>query len=227
MHRVTIPQAVVDRVVGRQGRPLVHDDLPLRRTALVVIDLQNYFMAPGQQAEIPLARAIVPNVNRLATALRQAGGLVVWVRTVFTEETLTSWSHFHDVLNVPARKVRRSEALLDGAFGAQLWPELEIDETADEIIPKTRYSAFIQGASCLEARLRHRDIEGILIAGTMTNTCCETSARDAMMLNFRTTMITDANATLTDEEHNGTLINFYLNFGDIAGTDDILARVRL
>jgi ureidoacrylate peracid hydrolase len=226
MHKIAIPESVIDRVVRRQGRRLVHDDVPPRRTALVVVDLQNYFMAPGEQAEIPPARDIVPNVNRLAAAVRGAGGLVVWIRTLFTEETLTSWSHFHDVLNLPMRKARRSAALADGAFGAALWPDLHVDETVDLIVPKTRYSAFIQGASPLEGLLRERGIEAILIAGTMTNTCCESTARDAMMLDFRTTMVTDANATLTDQEHNATLINFYLNFGDIADTETLVARMR-
>lgn len=181
-------------------------------------------MAPGQQAEIPVARAIVPNVNRLASALRRNGGLVVWIRTLFTEETLTSWSHFHDVLNTPERQARRSAALSDGAFGAALWPELEV-EKEDAIVAKTRYSAFIHGASGLEPLLRQRGIDAVWVAGTMTNTCCESTARDAMMLNFRTTMVSDANATLSDAEHNGALVNFYLNFGDVAATDALVERL--
>ena len=125
MHKVEIPDHIVARVLRRQGRWNVHDDVPPRQTAFVVVDMQNYFMAPGQQVEIPAAREIVPNVNRLADALRRAGGLVVWIRTVSNEDSLKNWSHFHDVLNTPERKARRMEALRDGAFGAELWPGLD------------------------------------------------------------------------------------------------------
>ena len=225
MHKIHIPDQIVARVLKRQGRWNVHDDVPAENTALVVVDMQNYFMAPGQQVEIPEAREIVPNVNRLADALRKAGGLVVWVRTVSNEDSFRDWSHFHDVLNTPERKARRHEALRDGAFGSQLWPGLDVHEE-DLIVAKTRYSAFIQGSSPLEAALRERGISAVWIGGTSTNTCCESTARDAMLLNFRTTMVSDANADHTDAEHNATLINFAINFGDVASTDDLTKRLR-
>jgi ureidoacrylate peracid hydrolase len=68
--RVVIPDHIRKRVIERQGRWNVHDDVPPEQTAFVVVDMQNYFMAPGQQVEVPEAREIVPNVNRLADALR-------------------------------------------------------------------------------------------------------------------------------------------------------------
>ena len=91
---------------------------------------------------------------------------------------------------------------------------------------KTRYSAFIQGSSNLEVQLRQRAITAVWIGGTSTNTCCESTARDAMLLNFRTTMVSDANADHTDAEHNATLISFCINFGDVASTDDLIARLE-
>ena len=62
----------------------------------------------------------------------------------------------------------------------------------------------------------------MLIAGTVTNVCCESTARDAMMRNFRAIMVTDANAAFTDEEHNAALTSFYLVFGDIMSTDMLI-----
>lgn len=225
MHKVVIPEEIVARVLRRQGRWNVHDDVPAPQTALLVIDMQNYFMAPGQQIEVPEAREIVPNVNRLAQALRKAGGLVVWVRTISNEDSFKNWSHFHDVLNTPERRARRAQAMQDGAFGAALWPELDM-QPADLVVCKTRYSAFIQGSSNLETELRARGIKAVLVAGTTTNTCCESTARDAMLLDFRTTMISDATADHTDAEHNATLINFCINFGDVTPTDELVARFR-
>ena len=223
MHKVQIPEHIVARVLMRQGRWNVHDDVPPQQTAFVVVDMQNYFMAPGQQVETPAAREIVPNVNRVADALRRAGGLVVWIRTIANEDSLTNWSHFHEVLNTPQRRARRTEALTDGAFGAELWPGLDVRKD-DLIVCKTRYSAFIQGSSDLEAQLRRRGITAVWVGGTTTSTCCESTARDAMLLNFRTTMVSDGNADHTDAEHDATLIKFCINFGDVASTDDLIAR---
>jgi len=225
MHKVNIPDHIVARVLKRQGRWNVHDDVPSQKTAFVVVDMQNYFMAPGQQVEIPEAREIVPNINRLADELRKAGGLVVWIRTISNEDSFKNWSHFHDVLNTPQRKARRHEAMTDGAFGAELWPGLDV-RTGDLIVCKTRYSAFIQGSSPLEAELRKRGITAVWVGGTSTNTCCESTARDAMLLDFRTTMISDANADHNDAEHNATLISFAINFGDVASTGDLITRLR-
>jgi ureidoacrylate peracid hydrolase len=130
----------------------------------------------------------------------------------------------HTVLNKPERSARRAAALAPKAFGAQLWPGLDV-RPVDLIIEKTRYSAFIQGSSVLEQELRARDITTVWIGGTTTNTCCEYMARDAMLLDFRTTMVSDANADHTEDEHNATLVAFCSKFGDVASTDDLIARL--
>jgi ureidoacrylate peracid hydrolase len=224
MHELTIPQDVIARVVQRRGKWHAHADVAARATALVVVDLQNYFMAPGQQVEIPMAREIVPNVNRLARALREAGGLVAWIRTICNDDAVQNWSHYHEVLNTPQRRARRAEALREGAFGAELWPELDV-RPHDLVVCKTRYSAFIQGSSSLESELRRRAINAVWIAGTATSTCCESTARDAMLLDFRTTMVGDANADESDMLHSAALIKFCTTFGDVASTDELIARL--
>src|SRR5262249_55548096 len=93
----------------------------------------------------------------------------------------------------------------------------------DLIVEKNRFSAFIQGSSNLAETLRHRGIDTILVTGTVTNVCCESTARDAMMLNFKTIMVTDGNAAVTDQDHNASLCAFYLTFGDIMSTDMLIA----
>ncbi len=90
---------------------------------------------------------------------------------------------------------------------------------------KITYSAFIAGSSDIDAQLRSRGIETVLIAGTATNVCCESSARDAMMLDYRVIMLSDANATWTDEEHAATLDNFMLFFGDVMTADEVIGRL--
>lgn len=223
MHDFEMPQWAVDRVLARQGKALAHRDVAPERTALVVIDMQNHFLEPGAGGETPPARNIVPAINRAAAALRRAGGLVVWVRTLFTDGALHTIPHFHRTLLTPERFEARCAALGEEAHGSKLWPELDVGD-GDLVVGKTRYSAFIQGASDLDGILRARGIEAVLVAGTMTNACCESTARDAMMLNYRTTMIHDANASLRDDEHAAALVNFYLFFGDVTDVSELETR---
>jgi len=118
----------------------------------------------------------------------------------------------------PKGTEKRARALTIGSKGHELWPELDV-RSEDLIVAKNRYSAFIQGSSKLAEILRARAVDTILVTGTVTNVCCESTARDAMMLNFKTVMLTDGNAAVTDADHNASLSNFYLTFGDIMSTD--------
>jgi len=63
----------------------------------------------------------------------------------------------------------------------------------------------------------------LLIAGTATNVCCESSARDAMMRNFKVAMISDACAAQSDQLHMTALLGFYSNFGDVLTVDEAIA----
>jgi len=65
----------------------------------------------------------------------------------------------------------------------------------------------------------------VLITGTVTNVCCESSARDANMMNFRTVMVSDGNAALTQAEHDASLTAFYATFGDVMDTEMIIAAL--
>ena len=218
MHKVSISQSIIERVVARRGREHIFDDLVPAKTALIVVDMQNGFM-PTETAHAPCPTAveIVPNINRLAQAVRATGGAVVWIQTAYTDETLTSWSTLYGMVG-PKGAEKRRRSLSVGGKGYELWPELKV-EAGDLIVEKNRYSAFIQGSSNLEAVLRDRGLDTLLITGTVTNVCCESTARDAMMRNFKTVMVTDGNAANTDEDHNAALNNFYLTFGDIMSTD--------
>ena len=85
--------------------------------------------------------------------------------------------------------------------------------------------ALIAGASNLEALLREAGIDTLLIAGTKTNVCCESTARDAMMLGFKAVMLSDCCAALSDDEHQATLETFIQQFGDVMTSADVLARL--
>jgi ureidoacrylate peracid hydrolase len=220
MHKTAISEAVLERVRTRVGRLHRFDAIEPRRAALLIIDMQNYFVKPGHQGEVPLARAIVPNINRLAAELRRRGGHVVWIRNG-TAGTRQSWSNYHDGLMTPERMLRRYEAMEEDHDGFEFWRENDI-RPEDACLTKTRYSAFIHGSSDVERHLRERDIDTVLIAGTATNICCESTARDAMMLNFKTVMVSDGLAAYSDEEHNASLSALYGQFADVQTVDEVL-----
>jgi ureidoacrylate peracid hydrolase len=225
MHKLAISQSVIDRVVARRGREHIFDNLDPRKTALVVVDMQNGFMVPELgHAACQMAHEIVPNINRLAQAVRDTGGAVIWIQTAYTDETLTSWSTSYEMVG-PKGAARRKFSLSRENKGYEIFPDLKI-EKSDLIVEKNRYSAFIQGSSNIEEALRSRGLDTVLITGTVTNVCCETTARDAMMRNFKTVMITDGNAANTDDDHNAALNNFYLTFGDIMSTDFAIECLR-
>jgi ureidoacrylate peracid hydrolase len=225
MHKIMIPPAIVARVIERRGRAHVYDDLDPAKTALVVIDMQNAFMMPGMAHSLcPAAQDIVPNINRLAAAVRETGGTVVWVRTTFTEQALRDWSIYFEMVT-PERGRKRIEALTSGSRGHAFWAGLD-RRAEDLVVEKTRFSAFIQGSSDLQDVLRARGLDTVVVTGTLTNVCCESTARDAMMLNIKTVMVSDGNAAPTDAEHNASLVAFYLTFGDVLSTDEVISCLR-
>src|SRR5262249_85847 len=112
-----------------------------------------------------------------------------------------------------------------GAPGHKIYPGLEV-KPEDEIVFKYRFSAFVQGSSDLPKRLKDGGYEHVLITGTVTNVCCESSARDAMMLNFKTTMGSDGNSAPPDAEPTATLAAFYSVFGDVMTSDEAIACLR-
>jgi len=225
MHPVLIPQSIVDRVVARRGAAHPYANIEPRRSALLVVDLQNAFMLEGvAHAFCAEAPTIVPNVNRLAAAFRESGGRVVWIQTAFHEDVERDWSVYYDLLS-DERRDARNRALTPGSRGYDLFEGLDV-RAQDMRIEKTRYSAFIPGSSDLAARLREAGCDTVAVAGTVTNVCCESTARDAMMSNFRTIMVSDATAANSDAEHNASLIAFYLNFGDVMDTSALIGFVE-
>jgi nicotinamidase-related amidase len=217
-----ISQKVIDGVIARRGGLHCIDRIDPRRSALVVIDMQNYYLKPGFQAEIPAARQIVPTINRAVQAARLAGTTVIWIQTA-ADGTDRDWSFRHQMLG-PAGTVRRINELAIGSVGFALWPELRL-QPSDLTLVKKRYSALIAGSSDLERELRARAIDTILICGTSTNVCCESTARDGMMLNFRVIMLADALAALTLEAHVASLTNCIVYFGDVMDVDEACARM--
>ena len=157
MHKLSIPQAVIDRVVARRGREHCLDDLEPARTALVVVDMQNAFMKPGVAHALCLtAQEIVPNINRLARAVREPAAPSSGSRP----PSPTSAGELVRVLRDarPERHASAREALTATARVTSSGPTLDV-RPGDLIVDKNRYSAFIQGSSDIADLLRERGLD--------------------------------------------------------------------
>lgn len=225
MHSSELPGEIVERLRRRRGRLHIFETLHPARTALVVIDMQQSFVAPDAASTVPAAREIVPNINRLAAALRGAGGTVAWVQATYTREGPGYWPLFFDYMVSPEVSARILAGLSEGSPGHSLWHELQLD-AKDLKVKKNRYSAFFPGASDLPSRLQERRIDTVLIAGTMTNVCCEASARDAMAAGFKTIVVADANAARSEAEHVASLVTMAQFIGDVRSTDEVIGLLK-
>lgn len=220
-HAVEMPAYVIERVLAKRGKLSVFDRFEPAKTALLVVDMQNFYVE-----EVATAISIVPNINRLAAACRTLGAPVVWlVMTVAPAPGGPSdWPLYHDWFFTPEKGARHRDSLARGARGHALYPALDV-QPGDLHASKSRFSPFIPGSSDLHPRLKARGIENLIVCGTATNMCSETTARDAMMLDYKVVMVSDANAARYDEDHLAGLTSFWQSFGDVKTTDETIAML--
>ena len=226
MHKLDIPQWLRDRVIPRRGRWEIFQEIDAPATALLVVDMQKAFVAEGAPLEVPVARSIVPNINAIAAALRAAGGHIIWVKTTLTDASgASAWTVYHQNFFTPDKASYHRNAVSADAPWHDLYGELDV-QAEDRVFEKKRFSAFFSNAPKLDDVLREKAIDTLIVTGTLTNLCCESTARDGMMSGYKILFPHDANATLTDEEHNGSLVNIAQGFGDVRASAEIVAMLQ-
>ncbi|XP_052205688.1 nicotinamidase 2-like [Diospyros lotus] len=162
-----------------------------KSSALLVIDVQNYFSS--------MAKPIIPAINTAIDLCRRAS-----VPVIFTRHRHKSPDDY-GVLG----EWWNGDLIMDGTPEAELMAELGRRD-GDQVVEKNTYSAF-RGTG-LEERLREMGVEEVIVTGVMTNLCCETTAREAFVRNFRVFFSTDATATASPELHEATLKNLAYGF---------------
>lgn len=145
--------------------------LPPARTALVLIDAQEEYFLPGGPNELPDGPAALGRAVDLLAAARAAGAHVLHVRHV-SEHPL-------------------SEEFRVGTPAVEIRPEVS-PAAGEQVIDKRMISAF--AGTPLEAALRERGVENVVIAGFMTQTCCAATAHEAIGRRYRTLVAADATA---------------------------------
>jgi isochorismate hydrolase len=189
-------------------------ELDVPASALLVVDMQNAFLHPDGAIYLPAGAAIVDQVAKVAHAFREAGRPVFYTR------------HAEDPAGGNAGMMARwweNSSPREGTFDAAVFEGLA-PRPGDVVVPKVRYSAFV--ATDLELRLREARVEDLVITGVMANLCCETTARDAFMRDFRVFFAADGTAAPSLAFHRSTLLNLSYGFAHVVTCDDIIKMVR-
>jgi nicotinamidase-related amidase len=163
------------------------DKIDPSRTVMIVVDMQNDFVAEGAPIETPAARAMVPKLAEALALCRDVGVRVIYTAHVHRRDgcDMGLFDDLHPVIESRA-------ALVDGTAGVEIFPDLA-PRAGEHVIKKHRYSAFF--GTDLDIILRGWGIETVIISGTTTENCCHATARDAMFRNYRVVFLSDATAT--------------------------------
>lgn len=216
---VTMPAHVIERVMQKRGRLRLFDRFSPQQSALVIIDMQRFYVEG-----LPSAQRIIPVINQLAAGFRAKGAVVAWVSMTAGKDGQSLWPLYHDYFFSAENGARHRDALTPGNPGHQLHPDLDV-QPGDLQAEKDRFSAFFPGACNLHEQLAARGIQNVAIGGVVTNFCCETSARDAMMLDYRVAMVSDANAARYPEDHQAGFTTVFQSFGDVLTSKELLNEV--
>jgi len=198
-----------------------------QRAALIVVDMENDFVAPGAPLETPAGRAMLPTLKRAITFCREHG-----IRVIYTTHAQRrdgcDMGRFKDLWP----PIRHGAGLVDGEPGSEIY--LEIAPRTDEIvITKRRYSAFY--GTDLEIILRGLGVDTVVISGVTTENCCHATARDALFRDYKVIFLSDATATFdypdvgqggmaAAEVHRATLVILSVSTTDVMTTDEFIAR---
>lgn len=188
-------RAMLDDLASFRAR---HADIVFHseRAALLVLDMQEYFLRADSHAFIPSAPAILPNLQLLITNYYAANRPVIFTRHINADEDAGMMSRWwKDVLRADSP---------DSAIVAAL------DTSKGIVIQKTQYDAFFN--TSLEETLRGRGVEQVIVTGVMTHLCCETTARSAFVRGFEVFFCIDGTATYSEEVHRSALLNLSHGF---------------
>lgn len=190
----------------RKMKKYIAFDFDVSKAALLILDMQNFFLNESNHAYVPSASNIIDNISRLIEYFHKKERSIIFTKHIDTEkpeEMMTKWWR---------------DSIQEGSVEAEIISNLDVE--LGEIILKSRYSAFEK--TKLESILRDKNVKQVIITGIMSHLCCETTARDAFMKDFEVIYVLDSTATYTEELHLGTLRSISHGFGRCISTEEIL-----
>jgi ureidoacrylate peracid hydrolase len=190
-----------------------------RSCALIVIDMQNAFVAEGGVFETPGARTMIPRLEQLIQFARASRIPIVWTQS----------DHRPPYGGLMLRKfppIAEDHILWQGEPSYEMYPHMlqPREGKLEYKIVKHKYDAFFE--TDLDAILRYCQVDTVIITGTATNACCESTARSAFMRDYKVVFPSDLNATFDEAMHLATLKNIDLLFGRVVSSNELLAAME-
>ena len=205
-----------ERLLKKRGNLQPFASFDPTRTALLVIDMQMFYL--GRMTH---GRVLIPRINDVARRLRNVGGRVAWVQmTLPADLSPDCYGVYHRNFFTPENAKRQIEALSPGGALHRIHEDLDV-ESQDLVIEKRFFGAFSPGSSTGEQRLRDLGIDNLLISGVMTNTCCESTAREAAVRDFRVAILSDCTAAWSDEVHLASLSSLHETFANVMESHEL------
>lgn len=191
------------------------------RAALLVIDMQNDFVLPGHPMHVPMALERLPRMKHVVAECRAVG-----MPVIFTEHVLLETFDISP-LETAYNPVLRTVGLRADSFGAHIVDELA-PESRDVVIRKHRYDAFhnTRLETVLTTVAGHRRIDTVVIIGTLTEVCCDSTARGAYMRDYRVAFISDATGGLSEQSQQATEQVIGRFFGRVLPTAELVSEIR-
>lgn len=220
MHPFNLPEWAIARGAALNS----FDRLDPARTALVVIDMQAVFVGEGEVFGKASARDTIPAINQLCAAFRASGAPVIWTRQTTGDAPPLAMPAWQYDLTDPM-VARAVDALRPGCPSHALDPAMDW-QPGDITIDKYRYGAFSCPAGALEARLAREGIGMLVLVGTLTNVCVESTAREANMRGYKVIVAGDACSAVTDAEQDAALLNLRINFADVKRVKEVLTMTK-
>jgi biuret amidohydrolase len=199
------------------------------KTALIIVDMQNDFVAEGAPLRATMAAAVVPPLQRALTYARRTG-----MRVIFTAQAHRRDGCDMGVFGNLWPPVAERVGLVDGEPGIDIYPELQ-PLPHEIVIKKRRYSAFY--GTDLDIILRSSGTEAVIITGVTTENCCHATARDALFHNYGVVFLSDATGTFdypdvghgamtAAEVHRASLIILALSTAHVMTVDEMIALTK-
>ena len=201
------------------SRPADQWPITPQNSALIIVDMQNIWVHPRGARYLPTSEDIVPKIRQLRDCCHDHGIPVIYLYTTKRRD-LADVGVFADI-KPQTHDADNEWNNFENTVGAEILETLKPTDV-DILVKKFRYSGFY--GTQLENLLRAKGRDTIAITGVATNVCCDSTARDGAMRDFKVLFLSDGNASFSQEEQDATLKNFDKHFGVVMDSQSLLAH---
>lgn len=181
----------------------------LNNAALLVIDMQNFFLDENSHAYVPSAKTIIPNIKKITDAFNKKNFPVIYTRFCMDKNDNSRIAKWWD------------DKLVEGTKESKIFSEFNTKNNI--VIRKANYSSFKNTE--LDLILKQKNIKSLIITGIMTHLCCDSTARDAFMNDYNVYFVIDATASYNEDLHLSSLKGLSHGFVNAITTGDIIEKL--